>query len=57
MYARQGLELMGLQSPVSLPVLGFESNMNYQPKASRYREVGLKQAGMQVSALDSELVS
>jgi len=28
-YARHGRELMGFKSPVSVPVLGDKSNMNY----------------------------
>ncbi len=28
-YARHGRELMGLKSPVSVPVLGSQSSMNY----------------------------
>ncbi len=39
-YARHGRELMGLKSPVSVPVLGVNLTQITSRRQGRYREVG-----------------
>jgi hypothetical protein len=39
-YARHGRELMGLKSPVSVPVLGLNLTLITSRRQGRYREVG-----------------